>query len=135
MIDTEQQKLVQEQLEVIGIRHAPKQMTTERQVPDGRYVTMKDEPGIYYLLGIDIIENCNVRDTKMPDEFDYNRLQLIFLGKADTSEHLAEQIGWKVEEKVPQQNSTEEFPIHITMLRPGTSPISRPHLMQENGTP
>lgn len=79
-------------LEALGVKHAPEQSLTSPKAElslrwklvgghrrpedsskidiDGRYVTLKDEPGVYYILGTD---NAKVRRRLTKD------VQLIFL--------------------------------------------------------
>lgn len=40
-------------LEAVGAVHAPEQRFIESDEIDGRYVTLKDPPGVYFILGTD----------------------------------------------------------------------------------
>lgn len=44
---------IAELLENMGIKHAPEQRFLDSPGIDGRYVCLKDPPGVYYLLGTD----------------------------------------------------------------------------------
>ena len=49
---------IPELLEHLGVKHAPEQYCTEPpHTLDGRYVTLRDPPGVYYILGTDRTEN------------------------------------------------------------------------------
>ena len=84
-------------LEALGAKHAPVQCFTEPPRTEyGREVTLRDPPGVYYLLGTD---NRDRRD--YADE-----VQLIFLGVPRDVGRYAVAIGYAVvnSESLPSDN-------------------------------
>ena len=79
--------VVQQQLESLGVKHAPIQENPKR-----RYVTTETPPGIYYILKGD-----------NPGDWDslVGRLQLIFVDVPETASWIADKIGWDVEKVEP----------------------------------
>lgn len=82
----------QARLEQLAVRHAPEQRFLEDpdQI-DGRYVTLRDPPGVYYILDTD-----NGGQAKLPG---VRRIQLTFLEVPQHAIHYVEQLGagWRLD--------------------------------------
>ena len=91
-------------LEKLGVNRAPIQHFTDTGAIHGRYVTLRDPAGVYYLLG-------TAPQTK-------DKIQLLFLGVPEMADHFAEQIGWSVESKELLPGSTDKVQVHSAILEP-----------------
>jgi hypothetical protein len=102
----------QDRLEKLGAKHAPIQRTIDdegrQRYVDGRFVIISDPVGVYFILGTD-------RDTNLKEP--EKKVQLIFHGVPDTSEHLLEMLsGWKIAEK--KELHSDLGPIQSVFLEP-----------------
>ena len=98
---------VRDRLEQLGVKHAPLQQFLNSDNVDGRYVTLIDPPGAYYILGDDNMPNREKRE---------ELIQLIFLGVPDDSKRLAMQIGWRITNSAPLPS--DQGPIPSVFLGP-----------------
>lgn len=76
-------------LQAMGFRHAPVQNYLESPGVDGRFVTLLDPDGRYYLLGVD---NGHRGVEREPP----NTIQLMFFNVSNVAGEVAAQIGWVV---------------------------------------
>ena len=98
---------IAELLEHMGVKHAPEQHLENGEV-DGRYVTLRDPFGVYYILGTD---NADKRD-ELTEE-----VQLIFLRVSDEkADHYAGSIGYRFKKSVPLPSDLG--PISSVILEP-----------------
>lgn len=79
----------------LGIKHAPIQGFLECGGVDARFVTLQEQPGVYYILGID---NAGAVSTA-------EKIQLIFMAVPVNAQEIADALGWKLEK-------VEDLPIN-----------------------
>ena len=83
----------QARLEQLAVKHAPEQLfeNGEPNNIDGRHITLRDAPGVYYLLDSD-----NGGKAMLPD---VRRIQLTFLEVPEHAVHYVEQLGpgWRLD--------------------------------------
>lgn len=109
-------------LEELGVKQAP-----AHEADGTRYTTLQDEPGIYYILGIDN-GNRRLKDGRGPED----RIQLIYHRlKTDAhdahADRLAQEVGWTIASApVAMEGSTDEDPVFFVMLDPPAEKVPLP---------
>jgi hypothetical protein len=98
----------QARLEQLAVKHSPEQHLENGEV-DCRYVTLLDEPGVYYLLDTD-----NGEKARKPG---VRTIQLVFLDVPEHAVHYVEQLGagWRLD-KVEPIISKEDRPVWGAIL-------------------
>lgn len=83
----------QARLEQLAVKHAPEQLFADGKPNDidGRHITLRDQPGVYYLLDSD-----NDGKAMLPG---VRSIQLMFLEVPEHAVHYAEQLGagWRLD--------------------------------------
>lgn len=95
-------------LEALGAKHAPLQHLEGTDTVDGRYVTLRDPPGVYYLLGTD----------NRPRETQTYEVQLLFVGTAPDPRQYAAALRYCVDREELLPGSTPAVPVHSVIMSP-----------------